>query len=805
MHEYDANDISSCLEHRSIVFLGDSTTRNIFWAMARKLDPGRAAEKESTALKHEDQSFIGAGIPVKFIWDPFLNSSNLNTVLVACQDSGSTGEQLLDEKVGPAILLIGGGLWHAKHLVSTYIDDFKRSVNHIINSITPGSSVLNLSSSKEVWKMPASGDFLAIAPVQVPSYEALHPSIQETLSPSRIESLNKYLQHISPIQGVSILWSYSLMTLHTDSAYDGLGLHVNGNIASRKADVLLNMRCNEKLMKSDHYPMDKTCCARYPRPNSVQLMIASGSLAIVLLGSLSSIGGVMIQWIPQLEITLAKITGPKQIILTTFLKVSYVTLPLAFALCYSYFADRTHFFGKAQKEYSPVDFRLLCLFTLTLGILSIRRSSSPAQKMTDQSFLSRDQTDEWKGWMQFIILIYHYTGASKILEIYAFIRILVASYLYMTGFGHTMFFYQKKDYSLRRCASVLIRLNLLTSILPYVMGTDYLFYYFAPLISFWYLVIYLTMRVGCTKNTSIVFIGGKILISAVLTTTLTRTPGVFEKIFFFLEKSCRIHWNVTEWRFRLQLDAYIVYVGMICGILCINISSVLRGDPTELKVFSFIRQYWRLVRLTAVGLALIILPTYWHLARRSQNKYSYNRWVPFVSCLPILSFVILRNHNRHARNFHSSVFAWLGRHSLETFTLQFHIWLAADTKGLLALNIFGGNQNYINGRWAEFALLTVIFLWVSWHVATTTTLITSWIIDPSAMRSNNETEGADSKMKLPQTKVYVHLDKPLRDETDQRKWKARLYGFLKEDLRVRLAIISGGLWCLNQVANYPSA
>jgi N-acetylneuraminate 9-O-acetyltransferase len=77
----------------------------------------------------------------------------------------------------------------------------------------------------------------------------------------------------------------------------------------------------------------------------------------------------------------------------------------------AFIADRTHFVFKHQKEFSLIEFGGLVALIVVVSLLTLKKSEV-------SGILHRDITDEWKGWMQLLILVYHYTGASSVSPIY---------------------------------------------------------------------------------------------------------------------------------------------------------------------------------------------------------------------------------------------------------------------------------------------------------------------------------------------------------------------------------------------------
>jgi N-acetylneuraminate 9-O-acetyltransferase len=693
--------------------VGDSIIRHIFWATARKLDKQRAATMSLSAAKHVDIEFTKGCLEIQFLWDPFLNSTRLMRELEQFrpQTESRNSTQV-------AALLVGTGLWFAKDFGSKFLDSFETAINRVSTSLSLKTREVN-DMILPPYARNGSENLVLFAPVSTPiqaKIAEVDPLRAAKLTPEKVRAMNDYLRVVAARDNVEVLWSYDTMIRQHHAAYKD-GLHVVEKIADRQADIFLNIRCNSE-PSLDHYPFDKTCC-------NIPPSLKRGQQILIVMAAMTTVWALYGPMKPPSE-------GDSG---TT--KASGI---FALALLYCFVADRTQVFDQFQKVPDRQKFLRMATLVLLAGLLTIRRSgkasgisTKPKGTVSVQTFMSRDQTDEWKGWMQFVILIYHYTGMSSVLWVYQVVRLLVASYLFMTGYGHTLYFLNTNNFSPKRVIFVLVRLNLLCCLLAYIMRTDYNFYYFPALSSFWFLVVYLTVRIRHQPNVVPRLLTLKILISAIIIQLLVRTPGILELVFSLLRKTCNMSVDVGELRFRLSLDAYIVYAGMFAATMYQQLTGALPCSTTCLA--TQIKGIPITARVLSVMASAVILPAYFVVIRSCSDKYDYNWWHPMISPLAVLAFVVLRNSTGLLREFHSGLFAWLGRFSLETFILQYHIWLAADTKALLSLGLWSRNSvagiklTDQLGLPFEFILITALFLWASWAVSYATNVLASSIVE----------------------------------------------------------------------------
>lgn len=53
--------------------------------------------------------------------------------------------------------------------------------------------------------------------------------------------------------------------------------------------------------------------------------------------------------------------------------------------------------------------------------------------------------------------------------------------------------------------------------------------------------------------------------------------------------------------------------------------------------------------------------------------------------------------------------------------MGFHVWTAADSRGVLSIGFFGGGDgSLVRDRWREAVLLAPVLGWVAWNVSVAT-------------------------------------------------------------------------------------
>eukprot|EP00066_Takifugu_rubripes_P018521 XP_011607787.1 PREDICTED: CAS1 domain-containing protein 1 [Takifugu rubripes] len=658
MHKYKSTEAKSCLAGKRVAFLGDSRIRQLFYSFIKILDP----ERREDGNKHEDISFEdpGSSVNVDFLWHPEANNSMKERLVSWTQETSPK----------PDVVVLAAAAWSIK----LHSGSSEALQQYRANLTAMAAHLEQLAQHGEVYWV-----------LQDPVNEEALSDSRKMITNQQLELYNEAAVEVlkpGPADGgsrVKLLAATRQAAMATIAQSDD-GLHLPESTRSVGAAVLMNSVCN-KLLK----PIDGSCCQTSPPPNRLQKLSACcfffSALVFLLLHLLGSshhrrpVPPDVESLEEKKPATAAVPPGPKA--------AFQALCRMGVIMAYFYLCDRADVFMKEQKFYSHSTFFIPLIYILILGFFYSENSK-------ETKLLNREQTDEWKGWMQLVILIYHISGASAFLPVYMHVRVLVAAYLFQTGYGHFSFFWLKGDFSLYRVCQVLFRLNFLVLVLCVVMDRPYQFYYFVPLVTFWFFIIYGTLVVWPQilqkkANSGGVWYMGvlvKFLGLLLFICFFAFSQSFFESIFsaWPFSKLFERNGSVREWWFRWKLDRFAVIYGMLFAFIYLVLQKrqVLSESKGE-ALFS--------TRISSLLLLLSVVSviTYSIWASSCKNKTECNEMHPYISVVQILSFVLIRNIPGYVRSVYSSFFAWFGKISLELFICQYHIWLAADTKGILVL------------------------------------------------------------------------------------------------------------------------
>lgn len=387
-HTYKKADVSTCMPGRRVIFAGDSVTRQLFYAFAHLADPSLPSEPPKDDKKHSDYFLYtpDADIYLDFFWDPFLNSTRVKNMLSVNNADGRK----------PALLVLGSGLWYLRYArESGGLAAWEQTIDDTFASIRTA--------------MPALADRVIVLPIEEPVSSKLSSERAASIHPADVDAMNSDLMHrVAALSSATSFFGPTPLPTYpiaVPSVFNKMlvpaqtqdGLHFSNSVLSQHANILFNFRCNEALPK--RFPFNKTCCNSYPQTPFIQLSLL---VLVIFLGPFCRFAGpalgkvlhclsVCVSLIPMHFIVSYKPT------LAAFLPSNDYFIPITIfgaVIGLNFMSDRTTIWMKEQKQFDPWMFAGLSVISMAAGIATLK------SKDKDLGFLNREQTDEWKGWMQ---------------------------------------------------------------------------------------------------------------------------------------------------------------------------------------------------------------------------------------------------------------------------------------------------------------------------------------------------------------------------------------------------------------------
>ena len=296
------------------------------------------------------------------------------------------------------------------------------------------------------------------------------------------------------------------------------------------------------------------------------------------------------------------------------------------------------------------------------------------------------------------------------------IRVFVSAYVFLTGWGNYQYFTKKQDFSVERAISMWLRINYFPLLLCLVVGTKLDDFYIVPLhttgffitMTTCYVAKLLEPHIKSPPKRNLAAIGLSLLVHVLF----YETPAVKFLQLFSHEVS-----------FRFKADRYSCWVGILTGFLWSYFKKWAQYFYTDYPP----TLHQRCMSAALVGAGVVCLTIWYGLFGHIRDKHVYNPVHPYIFWIPIAGWLLMRNASRYLMEIHCTALEFFGRITLETYVLQFHLFMCRHVQHIpIVVPGSGGVDGNIVLKTLNMLLTGVLFVATAYYArqATVTTQTT---------------------------------------------------------------------------------
>jgi hypothetical protein len=245
----------------------------------------------------------------------------------------------------------------------------------------------------------------------------------------------------------------------------------------------------------------------------------------------------------------------------------------------------------------------------------------------------------------------------------------------MTGFGNFLYFDKKQDFSLERAVSMWIRINYFPLLLSFSINVPLELYYVVPLHTAGFFITMITCYVAKLLESCTSWDANHRNIAAIGLCCLVHV------LFYETEAKSALKIFSDEYYFRFQVDKYSAVIGILSGFMWGRFKDYMNwcyNNPTDTGMTQVQQQAMWYQRIA--GLSLIVV--WYYFFGSITDKHVYNPLHSYIFWMPVAGYLMLRNSSKYLTEVHAGALEFLGRITLETYVLQFHVFMCDKVQSI---------------------------------------------------------------------------------------------------------------------------